>query len=474
MVARSFLALSVVALILGALPGCCCCVPGFGGRVPQPQPFPQPQPQPMPQPFPQDGVAVGPGPDKKADDRKQDDRKIDEFKRDNNQAPDKKAGGGKAMDKKDGPPVKQPALDDVATGGPLVADPLRKPLAPVKDARGSIELPREEPGALSNDPIRYPWVTSPIFAVASSDQGPARWQVWDMQAMKQLGTVPGGSGSTVYVSPDGEYLGIEVRKPMSIETAGTQIYRVADGQALKLLPTRFATDSTIGVTDFAGPGQMYSVQSAAFKKARVKVWDVKTAEQLASFETPSCLDHPYVVTSPGGRYLAMVDPHGTSAIYIYELPGGKEVRTIQIRLPQASYTRCLGLMFSDDGKELASLFEIGGTSSRIRVWDVASGKRTVDHSITPPLEKTAKNVGFYRTPLLWLPDGSGWFVFGQLMVDKVRGKVFWTMPPQDPVIPWPRRFVDADHVVTVMGKAPQRRFEIVTLPRDQIEAARKK
>jgi hypothetical protein len=466
MVSRQFLALTIIALILGALPGCCCRLPGFRGPVPQPQP--------MPQPFPQDGVAIGPGPDKKADDRKQDDRKTDDINRDNNQAIDKKSAGGKAIDKKDGPPVKKADLDDVPTGGPLVADPLRRPLAPVKDAKGSIELPREEPGVLYSDPLRYPWVTSPIVAVASSDKGPPRWLVWDMQAVKQLGAVPRHSGEPVCVSPDGEYLGLEVFKPMSIDIAGTQIYRVADGQALKLLPTRFASDSTIGVTDFAGPGQMYSVQAAGFKKARVKVWDVKTGEELASFETPSCLDHRYVVTSPGGRYLAMYDPFGTSAIYMYELPGGKEVRTIQIRLPQAPYTRCLGLMFSDDGKELAGLFEIGGTSSRIRVWDVASGKRTVDHSITPPLEKTAKNVGFYRVPLLWLPDGSGWFVFGQLMVDKVGGQVFWNMPPQDPVIPWPRRFVDADHIVTVMGKAPQRRFEIVTLPRKEIEAARKK
>jgi WD40 repeat protein len=261
---------------------------------------------------------------------------------------------------------------------------------------------------------------------------------------------------------------------MSIETAGTQIYRVADGQALKLLPTRFATDSTIGVTDFAGSWQMYAVQSAGFKKARVKVWDVKTGDELASFETPSCLDRPFVVTSPGGRYLAMYDHFGTSSIYIYELPGGKQVRTTKVNLPQASYTRCQALMFSDDGKELAGLFEIGGTSSRIRVWDVASGKRTVDHGFTPPLERTATNVRFYRVPLLWLPDGSGWFVFGQLMVDKVRGNVFWKMPPQDQAIPWPRRFVDADHLVTVMGKAPQRRFEIVTVPREEIEAARKK
>ena len=76
---RQLIAPFVVGLILSALPGCCCCVRGFRGPVPQPQP----QPQPVPQPFPQDGIVVGPK-DKldgvKVDDRKPDDKKLDGIK----------------------------------------------------------------------------------------------------------------------------------------------------------------------------------------------------------------------------------------------------------------------------------------------------------------------------------------------------------------------------------------------------------
>jgi hypothetical protein len=117
---------------------------------------------------------------------------------------------------------------------------------------------------------------------------------------------------------------------------------------------------------------------------------------------------------------------------------------------------------------------MGEGNSRIRVYDVVTGKRTFDHDVGQALEKKALLPNFHKMPFLWLPDGSGWLVYGMFMIDKTRGKVFWTMPPQDPKIPWPRRFVDNDHIVTVMGKAPQRRLEIVTLPREEIEAARKK
>ena len=118
---------------------------------------------------------------------------------------------------------------------------------------------------------------------------------------------------------------------------------------------------------------------------------------------------------------------------------------------------CSGRFARDDEAadeiDLDDLAKEGGRG--IETWDVASDPGRIDE----PGQRSD----------LGLASRNG----SDHGLDKVGGKVFWNMPPQDPVIPWPRRFVDADHLVTVMGKVPQRRFEIVTLPRAEIEAARK-
>ena len=469
MLCRQIFAFSIVALVLGGAPGCCCCVRGFKGPVPQPQP--------VPQPFPQDGIVVGPK-DKldgiKVDDRKPDDKKVDGIKlvdKLDKDALNKLIDKLNKKDKKDGPPPPVD-LEDVSTGGPLVADPLPKPLQPVTDPKGSVMLPKEGKG-INNDPCRYPWRTSPIVAVASGGGkkgGAAVWQVWDLQAMKQLGTVPGEAGAGLVLSPDGAYLGIEMRK--GIKLTGMQFYTVADGQPLKELRTSFSTDSRAAVVDFVAPGQVYALNTAGANKALVKLWDVKTGEQLASYNTEGIATRNHVATSPGGRFLATFNLI-SHKIHIYEVQSGKELRTTQVKFPGGQFHNPLALAFSDDGKALAALYETGPTAGRIRAWDFATGKRIADHAFTHSVDNIIR-AGAYRQPLVWLPDGSGWFVWGQLMVDRQVGKVFWTMPPQDAKIPWPRRFLDNDHIATVMGVAPQRRMEIVTLPRDEIEAARKK
>ena len=99
---RQCLFLVIASMLLSSLPGCCCCVRGFRG--------PMPQPQPQPQPFPQDGIVVGPK-DKldgiKVDDRKPEDKKVDGIKlvdKLDKDALNKLIDKLNKKDKKDGPP----------------------------------------------------------------------------------------------------------------------------------------------------------------------------------------------------------------------------------------------------------------------------------------------------------------------------------------------------------------------------------
>ena len=52
----------------------------------------------------------------------------------------------------------------------------------------------------------FPWMPGPIVAV----QGPAKienkWDIWNLQTMKKLGSIEGSSGSDLAISPDGTYV----------------------------------------------------------------------------------------------------------------------------------------------------------------------------------------------------------------------------------------------------------------------------
>ncbi len=373
------------------------------------------------------------------------------------------------------PPQTKPEPDDEPVGPRVDADPLPEPLQPPADPHGTLPLPSAD--ETRNNPVRYPWGPGPIVAVASAKRNDDVWQVWNLQSMKQLGTVPGPSGADLKLSPDGTYAALPTHAPGSIRTSGLEIYTIADGKALRKLPVRGGNDSRIGITDFAGPGQFLSLQNAG-QGGVATVWDVKTGEQICTFKTVGHISHSSDALSPGGRYLAMFDSFDfqNHTIHVHEVTTGKVVRTIKPKLPQASYYTCQGLAFSWDGKELAVLIDSDG-SDYLHAWDFETGKRTAAHPFKPPLAKAANvpSPGFLGT-LEWLPDRSGWFAYSQVMIDRERGNIIWNLPQKDPAKGlWVRRFLDADHYATVVDKSPrQRQLEIFELPKDEIDAARKK
>jgi hypothetical protein len=374
-----------------------------------------------------------------------------------------------------------PEPEDEPAGPKLDADPLPELGKALADPHGSLPLQFD-----GNNPVRYSWRPGPVVAVVvpGTKRSETAWQVWNLQSMKQIGAIPamggaGSSGMELRVSADGNYISAPIYPPGSIKSTGIEIYSVADGKPLtKLRPPR-SDDSRIGITEFAGPGQFLSLHDEG-RTGVANVYDVKTGEQVITFNTVGQIDRKANVLSPGGRYLVMFDSFDAKhPIQVYEMKTGKVVRTLKPRVPQVGYYVCGGLAFSPDGKELAALFNTDG-GDYLQAWDFETGKRKASHKFTTPLAKTAKAAAWnlidgYPEPLEWLPDRSGWLAYGQLMIDHDRGKVFWTRDPEDLNVLWQRRFLDADHIVTVMVKSPrERQLEIITLPKDEIEAARKK
>ncbi len=278
------------------------------------------------------------------------------------------------------------------------------------------------------------------------------------------------------VSPDGSHVGLAGYK--GIRRTGLQIYRVADGKPMCKPPAYFSIDSRQGTTDFIGPDRFLAVHTAT-AGVLVKTWDVKTGVQLGSFNAKGLSVKQHMAVSPGGRYLATYAEIGPDrGVHIYELPGGQLVRKLKPFVSARALLTLQGMAFSHDGKELVTL----GTSFEkntdfLQAWDFETGKRTGMRIFKTRLVLTAENAQFYPVPIEWLPDRSGVLAYGQLMIDLRKGKglngtVFWKVPPHDPKISWQRRFVDADHLLTVLPQPPPWHVGVLTLPRDEIAAAR--
>jgi hypothetical protein len=369
------------------------------------------------------------------------------------------------------PPPPEP---DDPPGPHLDADPLREPLQAPTNPSGALPLTTGR-----NNPVRYPWGISPVVAVQDPKNREQVWDIWNLQSMKQLGSVKGASGADLKISADGAYVAMDTIVPGSIRSGGLEVHTVADGKPLRKLPFKAGNDSRTGLNEFAGTDQFLSLRNQG-TAGEATVYDLKTGQEVKTFKTVGQIDRKANVLSPGGRYLAMFDSFDFKhPIQVYELATGNVVRTLKPKMPQVSWFNCRGLVISPDGKELAALLTTDA-DDYLQAWDFETGKRTVSHKFNPQLAKTAKSTGpwqvdAYPTPLECVPDRSGWLAYGQLLIDHDRGNVFWTRPPEQTNVLWQRRFLDADHYATVIVKGPtERQLEIVTLPKAEIEAARKK
>jgi WD40 repeat protein len=288
--------------------------------------------------------------------------------------------------------------------------------------------------------------------------------IWDLSAGKSVGTLAGkiDLGDPLALSPDGKYLaGVP-----PVERRAVDVWNISSGK-----PTRLQVSDApvfLDVLDFAGPDKLV-VGKGGPKGKVLQIWDIPTSKTDREIDGPAILDHESVAFSPGRKYLACT---ANGRLLVYDLRAGVLAGSKPLPKPEGfGVLACKGLQFSPDGAELAGLFN-APDKTRVLSWDVAKGETVADRSFEGDLKLKIKNAILYRGRALdWLTDRSGWLVYGQVIIDHDSDAMLASVPATDP-IPGPRRIIDADHLAVVSGNLNARQLELVSLPWDQIKAAR--
>ncbi len=182
-----------------------------------------------------------------------------------------------------------------------------------------------------------------------------------------------------------------------------------------------STDHRIIVHAF-GPSGQYLVRKEPKKGSApwiYEVWDFVGGKKLVDFSPVSARNEASArevrAFSPGRRYFVEA---AYEIIRLIDLTTGKEVGRIE-NVPRDQVEAAF---FSPDGSE----FTIYLADRRVLSWDVSTGKNSVDFKFHTDPKTLGEFAYAYKGPILqWLPDNSGWLLYGRTIIDRATHSVIY-------------------------------------------------
>jgi hypothetical protein len=283
------------------------------------------------------------------------------------------------------------------------------------------------------------------------------FDVWNLESMRAISRfdIEPGVGAPYALSADG-------RRLAGRAGAGVKVMSVGIDPVRTLKPA----DGNLDWFDFADPDHLVSLRHDGAQRI-AQVWDLKTGRPTLALWSPGGFEARGVALSPSGKYLAIFDK---GKIAVEELANGiAAVQTLVLPKQRGAFPiGCLNLAYSDDGRQLGGLFNEPFTGWRILCWELQGGKLVVDHPLPENLGKDVRGAFFYKgPPLEWLPDNSGWMLYGQARVDYKTGRTVGTLPPRSDLNPDRCRVLTPDLAARVISLDGLRGAElrIVALPK---------
>jgi hypothetical protein len=322
--------------------------------------------------------------------------------------------------------------------------------------RHDFALPANASIRTSSSHLVFPTTPVPFVAVEPA-LDPKAWLVYDLRNWKRVGspqrldlppfTLP-------VLSPDGRLLAFKgSSKGSPIEVCSVEDVRLR----VKIGPAPGMTDP---VVDFAGTDRiLIGTARASVYEDIPGDWDVRALTTLVStttyqvwecsgvqFRTPllrlvsefsAPAFHPTRAGfTPGRNYLVMheFDDKEGHRLVFRDLRTGKQAGSLQIQEPDNPHGAPAGLAFSRDGKQFALLWRLNERPDRwgvLMCWDVATGKKLLEHDLgylVSSMDLLWPHGG--ARSIQWLPDGSGWLLFGHLILRREDGTVIRKIGPE--------------------------------------------
>ena len=217
-------------------------------------------------------------------------------------------------------------------------------------------------------------------------------------------------------------------------------------------------DSKVTYLRFAGPSTLVAAYTKG-TECRIVEYDLTTNDPIAEI---SCepFEGRNATLDSDGVYMAFA---GKSSIRVIDLQKRKTVSTLRPPKRESkegapktpSEFSCQGLDFSPDGEMLAALLE-GGT--RLVVWKGTS-ELLIDQDLDLKFSPT-----YVGPRLVWIPDGAGWILHGQYLIDRETRTVLWELKSQSADPFSDLRFVNQEHVVVQRAEVGGRTLSRVPVP----------
>jgi hypothetical protein len=161
---------------------------------------------------------------------------------------------------------------------------------------------------------------------------------------------------------------------------------------------------------------------------------------------------------------------GTPALAQFDLVTGKSLTSVKIVEIDPDQSRSpSGLAYSDDGQNLAALFENGG-SAILLAYDALTGRRTSDFVYPAGPVEGAQHAAFQGSCICWLDPSPFLLVYGQGVVSTRTGAHIRSADLSLPDVVSQRQLA-GDRVLLTTSSSMGKQIHILKLDRSQLDTA---
>lgn len=316
------------------------------------------------------------------------------------------------------------------------------------DVKDSLRLP--VPRIIADDSV-------PVFSGLRPQFMQYKRSLFEVNTGREIAKLPAEfSSDQALVNNDGRYV-VRFKDSLGAGIPAIYVHRAQNpAEVLRLECSRYHSVDYIQLLT----SRLIFVFGDTKSGERWTIWDLEDGKEVSSFNTGDGSGSQAYCVNPAGSRFAMWTY--TDGVRIYNLSNGQiEGQLEPPRSSPAGRFSIQSLSFSPDGKEIAAVLY----PSQIAVW--SSDGKLLQQELVP---RTGYGISGDEAGLSWLPDGSGWFVGGRMLVDRKTSSVIWEIVRNrsDSGRQMVSRVLSNDQVLVMRGDDEAREMMPVRIPWDKI------